>query len=136
MTFLFCGIDLPFCVGLSLIDLILFSSHLLPVLLCRILCPHELITYGMATQKPTSLKEPITIRSYTLTPPTVARLQQMRRDATDYIGRGVSNSAVVRALILHASQQSPTWVREIVFPLIEEEIRAGRRWGKQRVNNV
>lgn len=84
----------------------------------------------MATRQPTSLKEPITIRSHTLTPSTAALLQQMRQDATDYIGRGVSSSAVVRALILYAGQQPPTWMREIIFPFIEAEISAGRRWGK------
>ena len=86
----------------------------------------------MATQQPISRKEPITIRSHTLTPSTAALLKQMRQAATDYIGGGVGSSAVVRALILHAGQQPPAWMRETIFPLIEEERSAGRRWGKMK----
>jgi hypothetical protein len=89
----------------------------------------------MAPRKKTLPKEPILVRSHTLTPSTETILKRLSQDAGDYIGRSVSSSAVVRALAIYAGQQSPTWIRETLFPAIEKEIATGTRWGKSKVSN-
>jgi hypothetical protein len=86
----------------------------------------------MATHKLTLNKEPILVRSHSLTPTTETILKWLSQDASDYIGRSVSSSAVVRALARYADQQSHTWLREILFPLIEQELSTGTRWGKTK----
>jgi hypothetical protein len=86
----------------------------------------------MATHKLTLNKEPILVRSHSLTPTTETILKWLSQDASDYIGRSVSSSAVVRALARYADQQSHTWLREILFPLIEQELSTGTAWGKTK----
>jgi hypothetical protein len=60
-----------------------------------------------------------------------AALRQLARDASDVIGRTISGAAIVRALIRQAVQQGPPGA-EAVFMLVEQELRDGVRWGKQR----
>jgi hypothetical protein len=90
----------------------------------------------MAPRKKRPPKEPLHISSLSLTPASEAILKRLSQDASDFIGRSVSNSAVVRALAIYAGQQSSEWIRETLFPLIEKEIETGTRWGKIRVNNL
>jgi len=86
----------------------------------------------MATQKSSPKKETLLIRSHALTPSTKATLRRLSNDATDTIGRAVSDSAIVRVLLRYADQQGMVWVREHLFSLIEEEIMSGTLWGKQK----
>ena len=41
--------------------------------------------------------------------------------ATDSLGRPVSHSTIVRALLRYVDQQAPTWLRDQLLPLIQEE---------------
>jgi hypothetical protein len=86
----------------------------------------------MVSRKKTLPKEPILVRSHTLTPSTEAVLKRLSQTATDVIGRGVSSSAIVRALALYAGQQSPIWLQETLFPLIEIEMTKGTMWGRKK----
>jgi hypothetical protein len=61
----------------------------------------------------------------------VEALQQLSRDATDFLGRTVSGSAVLRALVRQAAQQGPP-ERDAFFLLIEQELKSGVTWGKKR----
>jgi hypothetical protein len=42
-------------------------------------------------------------------------------EATDSLGRPVSHSTILRALLRYVDQQAPTWLRDQLFPLIQEE---------------
>jgi len=64
-------------------------------------------------------------RTHDLTPPTAALLMQLSIAATDSLGRAVSHSTVIRALLRYAEQQDPTWLRDQLFPLIEKEVAVG-----------
>jgi hypothetical protein len=77
-------------------------------------------------------KPEILIRSLTLTPATVETLEQVSRDASDYIGRTVSSSAIMRALLQYAGRQGGLWARDQLFPLVEDELSLGVVWGKRR----
>lgn len=86
----------------------------------------------MVARKSQPKKEPVLIRSHALTVSTLATLNYLSRDATDYIGRGVSSSAVIRAMIQYVDQQDTLWIRKHLFSLIEEEMQRGTRWGKTK----
>jgi len=86
----------------------------------------------MARAKKTPSKQPLAIHSITLTPPDAETLQQLGQEATDYIGRTVSASAIVRVLVRYAGQQGEAWARERLFPFVEQELNAGVRWGKTK----
>ena len=47
------------------------------------------------------------VHTFTLTEDVVGRLQQLSSDATDFLGRAVSVSAIVRALVRQVDQQGP-----------------------------
>ena len=83
----------------------------------------------MARTKP---KPEILIRSLTLTTATQETLERLSQNATDYIGRKVSSSAIARALLRHAEQQSASWATSDLFPLIETELASGMVWGKKK----
>jgi hypothetical protein len=67
-----------------------------------------------------------------LTPVAEEILQHLSQEATDRLGWTVSSSAVIRALIQYAGQESPARVVEIIHPLIEKEIAQGRVWGSKK----
>src|SRR5712691_2223973 len=72
----------------------------------------------------------LVVRSLTLTPAADATLQRLSGDASDYIGRKVSGSAIVRALLRQAEQQGST---AQLFPLLEMELTSGEVvWGKKK----
>lgn len=86
----------------------------------------------MARPKKTPLKEPLRVVTVKLTPAAEALLQQLSQDASDRLGWTVSHSAAIRALIQHAGQQPPAWAAAALHPQIEQEIAAGRVWGKKK----
>jgi hypothetical protein len=92
----------------------------------------ELITCLMARAKKTPPKESLTIHSLTLTPATAATLRQLSTDAADYIGRAVSGSAIVRALLRHIEQYPASWVQARIFPFVEKELESGMVWGSKK----
>jgi hypothetical protein len=71
-------------------------------------------------------------RSVTLTPDVDELLQSFSQDAKDFTGRAIGSSAILRALVRYAARQGELWLREQVFPLIEEELGAGVVWGKKQ----
>ena len=77
-------------------------------------------------------KPEILIRSLTLTPATVGTLEQLSSDASDYVGRTVSSSAIMRALLRYASQQGGLWAQTQLFPFVEGELKLSVMWGKKK----
>jgi hypothetical protein len=86
----------------------------------------------MAQTKKRLTKQPLHVYSITLTKRDGSTLQDLSQDASDFIGRAVSISAVARALVRFAEKQSETWAREQLFSLIEEELGAGVLWGGKK----
>lgn len=75
-------------------------------------------------------KPSLTIHSVSLASDTEKILAQLSSDASDFIGRSISASAIMRALLRYVDQQgSPT--ADAVFTLIEKELRRGVMWGKK-----
>jgi hypothetical protein len=89
----------------------------------------------MASSKPKRGKPigaPMTIRTLSVTPTDTRTLERIAQDASDAIGWTVSGSAIVRALLRHADQQGGGWIKEQLFPFIEQEIKDGTVWGKKK----
>ncbi len=86
----------------------------------------------MARKKTEAKKQGFIIRSLTLTQAADATLERLCSDGSDYSGWIVSKSAIVRAVLAFAGQQSDTWVLAHIFPLVEQEIAAGVVWGKKK----
>jgi hypothetical protein len=90
----------------------------------------EILSHSMPrTKKPPSEEtleeEPrIGVHSFTLTPDVIDALKQLSRDATDFLGRMVSSSAVVRALVHQAMRRGSPGAYEL-FPEVEKELDAG-----------
>lgn len=82
--------------------------------------------------KRTPAPEPLKVVSLKLTPTAEHLLNDLSQDATDAIGRPVSSSALVRALLRYLAQQPSTWAATTLHPLIEQEIGHGRVWGKRK----
>jgi hypothetical protein len=94
----------------------------------------ELLTHFMARPKKTPSKEKPTLYVHTMTLTMADKnlLQQLGADVTDYIGRTVSGSAIVRALLRYAKQQKEPWLTSQLCPLVEEELASGIMWGKKK----
>jgi hypothetical protein len=96
---------------------------------------NELLTHCMASLKTEKTKPSaprFVIRTLSLTSEDTRILDQLAREASDYIGWTVSGSALVRGLLRHADQQGAGWIREMIAPLIEHEIQEGTVWGKKK----
>lgn len=87
----------------------------------------------MAHVKKPPLQEspPLAVHAFTLTPDVIETLQRLSRDATDFLGRTVSSSAIVRALVRQIDQHGPP-ASDALFLLVEKEMKGGRRWGKKK----
>jgi hypothetical protein len=70
--------------------------------------------------------------SITLTPDIDEILQGFSQDASDFTGRAIGRSALLRALVRYADRQGEQWLRAQIFPLIEQELNAGIMWGKKK----
>jgi hypothetical protein len=86
----------------------------------------------MARMKKTPLTEPLRVVTIKIPQTAETILKQLSQEATDRLGWTVSSSAVIRALIQYAGQESPARVVEIIYPLIEQEIAQGRVWGSKK----
>jgi hypothetical protein len=86
----------------------------------------------MARTKKTPPKEPLRVVTIKIPQSAETILEHLSQEATDRLGWTVSSSAVIRALIQYAGQESPARVVEILHPLIEQEIAAGRVWGSKK----
>ena len=90
------------------------------------------LTHIMASAKTKLKNDGVAIHTLTLTPDTKQILEGLSRDATDYGGRKVSGSAIVRALLRYAKQQEYSWVISQLCPLVEAEQAGGIIWGKKK----
>jgi hypothetical protein len=81
-----------------------------------------------APTKKTLLK----VCSIKLPPAAADLLDDLSQDATDALGRPITSSALVRALLHYLAQQPPSWVATTLYPLLEQEIASGRVWGKKK----
>jgi hypothetical protein len=83
------------------------------------------------TKNPPLQKKPeFSIHSISLTPDVVKALQRLSRDASDFIGRSISTSAIVRALVRQIMRQGPP-AADALFIQVEKELKAGVTWGRQ-----
>jgi hypothetical protein len=84
------------------------------------------------THKPSAPKKSaFAVQSFTLTDDVVETLRQLSSDATDFLGRSISSSAIVRALVRQVNQQGPP-AADALFILVEQEMKDGRLWGKKK----
>jgi hypothetical protein len=86
----------------------------------------------MAATKPKPRKHPLAPRSHSLSQLDEQILARLRQDASDALGWTVGTSAVVRALIRHAAQQSPEWAAAALHPLIGRAIDMDTFWGSKK----
>ena len=71
------------------------------------------------------------VHTVTLTPEVVEAIQRLSRDASDFLGRRVSGSAILRALVRQCIQQGPA-AADALFLEIEKELKRGVMWGKKK----
>lgn len=84
------------------------------------------------TPKPSSQAHPpLAVHTVSLTPDVVEVLQRLSRDASDFLGRTVSSSAIVRALVRQIDQHGPP-AADALFLLVEKEMKGGTMWGKKK----
>lgn len=76
-------------------------------------------------------KPEIHLTGVALTPVEVKVLQRMSQEATDVVGRKVSASAVLRAIVQWVATQKPRFTREEILPFIEKELSL-LRWGRKK----
>jgi hypothetical protein len=84
-----------------------------------------------AKKPPAQEKPQLAIHSVALTAEEVDALRRLSREASDFLGWSISNSAIVRALLRQIVKQGPAEA-DALFVEIERELKAGVRWGKQR----
>ena len=83
-------------------------------------------------RKPTSEERPLlSIHSVTLSAEESVILQRLGSSATDFLGRSISSSAIVRALIRRIDKQGIS-AASALFLEVEEELNAGVLWGKRK----
>ena len=90
---------------------------------------------SMPLHTPPPKKTSFRTRTYDLTSPTAALLMQLSLDATDALGRAVSHSTVIRALLRYAEQQDVIWLHDQLFPLIEKEVMVGIPSGSKEIKD-
>jgi hypothetical protein len=91
----------------------------------------------MASTKLKGKKSPpqkplLQVRTITLSPDDQVTLDRLSKDVSDYTGRTISGSAIVRVLIRHTGFQPYDWVLSQLAPIVEEEMIAGVQWGRQK----
>jgi hypothetical protein len=83
-------------------------------------------------KKSTKAEKPaFSIRTINVTDNEVAILNRLSRDATDFLGRTVSSSAIVRALVRQIEKHGPSAADDLFFE-VERELKAGTVWGKKK----
>ena len=83
-------------------------------------------------KKPTSEERPpLSIHSVTLSAAESVILDRLSREATDFLGRSISGSAVIRALLRRIDKQGPSAADDLCFE-VERELKAGVLWGKKK----
>jgi hypothetical protein len=85
---------------------------------------------GKKKQAPPPPAKPDQLKAFSLSAKDTDTLIALSEQVTDELGRRISNSAVIRALLTFADTQGALWVRHTLIPLIENELTQGVRWGK------
>ena len=80
---------------------------------------------------PPKEKPELSIYTFSLDPKAAESLKQLSQDATDFLGRTVSGSALIRALIRQVVQQGPP-AADALFIEVEKEMNAGVLWGSKK----
>jgi hypothetical protein len=70
-------------------------------------------------KEPPPQKPLLQVRAITLSRADQDILTRLSKDVSDYTGRTVSGSAIVRALVRYAGQHRYDWGLAYLFPLIE-----------------
>ena len=87
----------------------------------------------MVTRRTQTLStEPLRAYPLNLTPTANRFFQRLSREASDALGRTVSTSAMLRALLCYVEQQPRSWASTQLYPLVEQEIARGRVWGRKK----
>jgi hypothetical protein len=86
----------------------------------------------MAGKKKRPPPKPDVLKAFSLTRDNDNVLGHLRQQAGDELGRTISGSAIIRALLTYAGAQGPAWIRSTVLPLIDQELSAGVKWGKPK----
>jgi hypothetical protein len=87
----------------------------------------------MVTRRTKTLStEPLKTYSLTLTPTAEQFFHRLSQDASKALGRKVSNSALLRALLSYIEQQPRSWASTELYPFVEQEIARGRVWGRTK----
>ena len=73
----------------------------------------------------------LSAHSVTLTPDVVEGLEQLSQGAADFLGRSISSSAVIRALVRQVAKQGPGAI-DALFLEIERELKDGVMWRSKR----
>jgi hypothetical protein len=76
-------------------------------------------------------KTKLATHTITLSPDVVEAIQRLSQDATDFLGRTVSGSAIIRALVRQVVKQGPP-AADALFIEVEKELKAGVMWGKKK----
>jgi hypothetical protein len=84
-----------------------------------------------AQKPPVQEKRAMAVHTFTLTEDVAEMLRRLSSDATDFLGRTVSVSAIVRALVRQLDQQGPP-ASDALFLLVEKEMQSGLIWGKKK----
>jgi hypothetical protein len=82
-------------------------------------------------KKPAVTKPRITVTTVALTAAEGQVLHRLREEATDRIGRKISASAVLRALVQWAGGQKLDFTRTEIVPRVEHEMTQ-LRWGRTK----
>jgi hypothetical protein len=77
-------------------------------------------------EQPTS-----SLHSVTLADEEALLLKRLSQDASDFLGRTISSSAVIRALLRQIRKQGPPAADALFFE-IERELQGGKLWGRKR----
>jgi hypothetical protein len=86
----------------------------------------------MPRAKKTAVKKPsITVTTVSLTAAEVTVLRRLSEDASDIVGRKISASAVLRALVQWVGGQKLEFARTEIIPLVEHEMTQ-LRWGRKK----
>ena len=84
------------------------------------------------TKKPPLKEKPqFAIHSVTLSVEESAILQRLSQEASDFLGRSISSSAVIRALLRQIEKHGPSAADDLCFE-VERELKAGVMWGKRK----
>ena len=71
------------------------------------------------------------VHTVTLTPDVVEAIERLSSEASASLGRKISGSAILRALVRQAVKQGPP-AADALFLEVERELKDGLTWGKKK----